>query len=61
MPQYLTEFLSDETGQDLTEYTLIITFLVITMFALVSIFMPYINALWLTGNSHLQTANTSAS
>jgi Flp pilus assembly pilin Flp len=61
MSQYLHQFLREEDGQDLIEYSLLITFIAIACAALMGAGRPAVNAIWTSGNSHLSLANTAAS
>ena len=57
----LREFWVEDAGQDLTEYTLVIVFMVFILFGLTGLLSPYINGMWQTGNSQLSAANTVSS
>jgi len=64
MPQaayWLQNFLREEDGQDLIEYSLLITFIAICCAALIGSGRPMVNGIWGTANSELTVANTSAS
>ena len=50
---------SDE-GQDLTEYVLLLAFIALTTAALVLAPMSSVNKIWVTGNSELTTAASTA-
>jgi Flp pilus assembly pilin Flp len=50
---------SDE-GQDLTEYVLLLAFIALTTAALVLAPMTSVNKIWVTGNSELSTAASTA-
>ncbi len=60
MTQYLRTFLKEEDGQDLIEYTLLMTFIAIACLALVGSGRSSVNAIWITSNSDLTAANTMA-
>jgi Flp pilus assembly pilin Flp len=50
-----------EDGQDLTEYVLLLAFVALTTAALVTGPMVSVTNIWVTGNSELTTAATTAS
>jgi Flp pilus assembly pilin Flp len=50
----------DEDGQDLTEYVLLLAFVALTTAALVTGPMTSVSEIWVTGNSELSTAATTA-
>ena len=54
-------FLRDEQGQDLVEYTLLLAFVALASAALFINAGGSISTIWTTANSRLQTAATSAS
>ena len=54
-------FWAEEQGQDLIEYSLLITFIAIACAALIGAGRPMVNSIWQTGNSDLTSANTMAS
>ena len=56
MTQWCCGFWHDETGQDLIEYTLLMTFIVLATFAFIGSGRPMVNAIWGTANSQLETA-----
>ena len=56
--EYLFNFLREEDGQDLIEYSLLITFIAIACAAMLGAGRPAINGVWATGNSHLAQANS---
>jgi Flp pilus assembly pilin Flp len=60
MGQRLFQLWRDEDGQDLIEYTLLITFIAIACLAFVGAGRPAVNGIWSTSNSQLVTANTTA-
>jgi Flp pilus assembly pilin Flp len=57
---HLQRFWNDDQAQDLIEYTLLMTFIVLAVFAFVGSGRPMVNAIWNTANSELITANGSA-
>ena len=61
MAQMLNQFWIEEEGQDLIEYSLLITFIAIACFALIGAGRPAVNGIWQASNSHLTVANTTAS
>ncbi len=61
MVQWLYRFWLDEEGQDLIEYALLMTFIVMAVFAFLGTGRPAVNSIWTTANSRLDVANTSAS
>ena len=61
MAEYLQQFLREENGQDLIEYSLLITFIAIACAAMLGAGRPAVNAIWQSGNSHLSQANSAAS
>ena len=61
MTQWLYEFWREEDGQDIIEYSLLITFIAIACLALVGAGRPAINAIWTSSNTQISIANTTAS
>jgi Flp pilus assembly pilin Flp len=61
MKQFLYRLWRDEDGQDIIEYTLLITFIAVATAAAVGSGQNSIRAIWSNGNSALAAANTSAS
>jgi Flp pilus assembly pilin Flp len=57
--QSLLHFWRDESGQDLIEYSLLITFIAIACLALIGAGRPSVNAIWLATNSELTTAGSA--
>jgi Flp pilus assembly pilin Flp len=55
----LFQFVLDEQGQDLIEYTLLMTFIAIACLALISSGHPATQAVWQTANKLISVANTS--
>ena len=58
---YLRNFWSDEQGQDLIEYTLLLAFVALASAGLFLAAGTSISGIWSTTNSQLAVANTSAS
>ena len=61
MDQFLYRLWREEDGQDLIEYTLLITFIAIATAAVVGQGQNAIRSIWSSGNSNLAAANTAAS
>jgi len=61
MKQTLLTLLSDETGQDLIEYTLLLAFVALASATLFMSVGTSIAGIWTTTNSQLTAANTQAS
>jgi Flp pilus assembly pilin Flp len=59
--RFLTNFLRDEQGQDLIEYTLLLAFVALASAALFIGAGGKINSIWTTANTQLDAAATSAS
>ena len=57
----LKGFLQDEQGQDLIEYTLLVAFVVLATAALFVNSGGSLSGIWISANSQLGSANTSAS
>ena len=57
----LKQFLRDEQGQDLIEYTLLLCFVCLATAALFVSSGGSLSGIWIAGNSRLAAANTSAS
>jgi Flp pilus assembly pilin Flp len=57
----LMNFIQDEQGQDLIEYTLLMAFVALASAALFIGAGGSISGIWTTTNTQLTTANTSAS
>ena len=57
----LKKFLKNEQGQDLIEYTLLLSFVCLATAALFIGSGGSLSGIWITANSDLATANTSAS
>jgi Flp pilus assembly pilin Flp len=58
--QLLIHFWQDESGQDLIEYSLLITFIAIACLALIGAGRPSVNAIWLATNSQITAAGSAA-
>jgi len=61
MKRYLTNFLVEEQGQDLIEYTLLLAFVALASAALFIGAGKSVSGIWSTTNSQLTAANTAAS
>lgn len=61
MKKLFVQFLSDEQGQDLIEYTLLMAFVALASAALFIGAGNSINSIWTTANGQLANAATSAS
>jgi len=61
MQEFLIGFWRAEDGQDLIEYTLLITFIAIATAAVVGQGQNSIRAIWSSSNASIEQANTSAS
>ena len=61
MMQLIKNFLADENGQDLIEYTLLMAFVALASAALFLGAGGSISGIWSSSNSQLVAANTSAS
>lgn len=57
----LKQFLRDEQGQDLIEYTLLLAFVCLSAASLFAGAGRSVSGIWVTANSRLAAANTSAS
>jgi Flp pilus assembly pilin Flp len=57
----LKAFLKDEQAQDLIEYTLLVAFVCLATAALFVNSGGSLSGIWISANSQLSTANTSAS
>jgi len=57
----ITEFLRDDQGQDLIEYTLLLAFVCLASAALFLSAGGSVSGIWTAANSQLSAANTSAS
>jgi Flp pilus assembly pilin Flp len=61
MLQRLRDFRQDETGQDIIEYSLIITFIAIATMWIVGAGRPVVNAIWIGANTTINNAAAFAS
>jgi Flp pilus assembly pilin Flp len=61
MATYLHSFWHDEDGQDLIEYSLLITFIAIACAAIIGAGRPAVNSIWIGTNNQLTQANSAAS
>jgi len=61
MKRFILAFLSDESGQDLIEYTLLMAFIALASAGLYLGAGGSIAGIWSVSNSQLAAANTSAS
>jgi Flp pilus assembly pilin Flp len=56
MPQWLRGFCREEDGQDLIEYSLVITFIAIACLAMIGAIRPAVGNIWTAGNTKLANA-----
>ena len=61
MKTFINNFLRDEQGQDLIEYTLLLAFVALASAALFIGAGSSVKGIWSTTNSQLVAANTAAS
>lgn len=61
MAAYLLNFWHEEEGQDLVEYSLIVTFFALACVSFLGIFRPSVAGMWSNANTSLTSANTAAS
>ena len=61
MVQWVRDFWTEEKGQDLIEYSLLIAFIALACAALLGSGQPAINGMWHAGNSRLSEAMSAAS
>ena len=61
MLRHVDRFWSDQDGQDLIEYSLLMCFIGIACMWLIGTGQPAVNQIWTTGNAHLTAANAAAS
>jgi len=61
MNKMIRNFIDDDQGQDLIEYTLLMAFVALASAALFLGAGGNISGVWTSGNGQLSTANTSAS
>jgi len=57
MAAFFSNFWREECGQDLIEYSLLITFIAIACLALLGSGRPAVNSIWQAGNNQLTQAN----
>ena len=60
MRQLLWSLWREEDGQDLIEYSLLITFIAIATAAVVGRWQNAIRSIWTTSNSNIQAANSAS-
>ena len=60
MPQRLRRFFREDDGQDLIEYSLLITFIAIACLAMVGAGRPAVNAVWTASNVKINNAAAAA-
>jgi len=60
MKQQLSNFIREEQGQDLIEYTLLLAFVCFTSAALFIGAGASVSGIWTSANSQLASANTTA-
>jgi Flp pilus assembly pilin Flp len=60
MLELMRRFWREESGQDLIEYSLLITFIAIACMWFVGAGRDPIQGVWTTSNSHISTANATA-
>jgi Flp pilus assembly pilin Flp len=61
MAAYLLNFWQEEEGQDLVEYSLLITFIAIACAAILGAGRPAVNGIWQGTNNQLSQANSVSS
>ena len=61
MKNLMMQFVKDENGQDLIEYTLLMAFVALASAALFIQAGKSLNGIWSSANTQLATANTQAS
>ena len=61
MIQFLEDFLSEDDGQDLIEYSLLMAFVALASVGLFTKAGKSVSGIWSTTNSQLVQANTQAS
>jgi Flp pilus assembly pilin Flp len=60
MAAFLYNFWREEDGQDLIEYSLLITFIAIACAAIIGSGRPAVSSIWQSSNSQLVQANGTA-
>ena len=61
MAQWLRNLWSEDDGQDMIEYSLLITFIAIAVMWVMGSTRPAVNAVWQAGNSDLTQGISAAS
>ena len=61
MAQWMCNFWAKEDGQDLIEYSLLITFIAIAVMFVMGSTRPAVNSIWTTSNSDLTQGLAAAS
>jgi Flp pilus assembly pilin Flp len=61
MQQFLCKFWCEEDGQDVMEYSLLITFIALACTAFLGMFNPSIVGVWHVTNNNIQNAATFSS
>ena len=61
MQRFLYNFWREEDGQDLIEYSLLITFIAIACAAIIGSGRPAVNGIWQTSNNIVNQAGSVAS
>jgi Flp pilus assembly pilin Flp len=59
MAQWMRRFWNDDDGQDIIEYSLLITFIVIACMWFVGASRGPVNGVWTTANGTISTASTA--
>lgn len=57
---FIKNFVKDEQGQDLVEYTLLLAFIALAIGALYSTMATSVKTIWTTASTDLSTAATTA-
>jgi Flp pilus assembly pilin Flp len=60
MIEQFSRFWTDEGGQDIIEYSLLITFIAIACMWFVGAGQPAVHGIWTTANSHVSAAGSAA-
>jgi Flp pilus assembly pilin Flp len=60
MTQWIYQFWREEDGQDLIEYSLLITFIALATMWIMGSGRPAVNAIWTGANTTITQANTTA-
>ena len=61
MAAYLFQFWREDDGQDIIEYSLLITFIAIACMAFIGAGRPAVNTIWQASNNQLARAAVTAS